>query len=150
MTDKQIIIYKKECYNEPHCSLNQVLEQLKAKEQECDKLRNFWSACQTKRAKTIDQLGKVKRELEHVKGLLTVSNKLNQALLNVRDELKKELEVAKGLAEIRHQCLEAVKELTNNANLPNVGLYIDSFLNEMFNKDENCHFDKIKELTKEM
>lgn len=36
MTDKQIIIYKKECYNEPHCSLNQVLEQLKAKEQECE------------------------------------------------------------------------------------------------------------------
>ena len=39
MTDKQIIIYKKECYNEPHCSLNQVLEQLKAKEQECEELK---------------------------------------------------------------------------------------------------------------
>lgn len=39
MTDKQIIIYKKECYNEPHCSLNQVLEQLKSKEQECEELR---------------------------------------------------------------------------------------------------------------
>ena len=35
MADKEIIIYKKECYNEPYCSLNQVLEQLKAKEQEC-------------------------------------------------------------------------------------------------------------------
>ena len=30
MADKEIIIYKKECYNEPYCSLNQVLEQLKA------------------------------------------------------------------------------------------------------------------------
>ena len=39
MTDKQIIIYKKECYNEPHCSLNQVLEQLKRKEQECEELK---------------------------------------------------------------------------------------------------------------
>ena len=37
--EKQIIIYKKECYNEPHCSLNQVLEQLKAKEQECEELK---------------------------------------------------------------------------------------------------------------
>ena len=37
--NKQIIIYKKECYNEPHCSLNQVLEQLKVKEQECEELK---------------------------------------------------------------------------------------------------------------
>jgi hypothetical protein len=36
MTDKQIIIYKKECYNEPHCSLNQVLEQLNAYKMEAD------------------------------------------------------------------------------------------------------------------
>jgi hypothetical protein len=36
MSDKQIIIYKKECYNEPHCSLNQVLEQLNAYKMEAD------------------------------------------------------------------------------------------------------------------
>ena len=36
MTDKQIIIYKKECYNEPHCSLNQVLEQLEAYKMEAE------------------------------------------------------------------------------------------------------------------
>ena len=36
MTDKQIIIYKKECYNEPYCSLNQVLEQLNAYKMEAD------------------------------------------------------------------------------------------------------------------
>ena len=46
------------------------------------------------------------------------------------EELKKELESTKGLAKIRYQCLEAVKELANNANLPNISLYIDSFLNE--------------------
>jgi cell division protein FtsB len=36
MTDKQIIIYKKECYNEPYCSLNQVLEQLEAYKMEAE------------------------------------------------------------------------------------------------------------------
>ena len=36
MIDKQIIIYKKECYNEPHCSLNQVLEQLNAYKMEAE------------------------------------------------------------------------------------------------------------------
>ena len=36
--DKQIIIYKKECCNEPYCSFSQVLEQLEAKEQECEEL----------------------------------------------------------------------------------------------------------------
>ena len=46
------------------------------------------------------------------------------------EELNKQLESTKGLAKIRYQCLEAVKELTKNANLPNISLYIDSFLNE--------------------
>ena len=46
------------------------------------------------------------------------------------EELKEQLESTKGLAKIRYQWLEAVKELANNANLPNISLYIDSFLNE--------------------
>lgn len=57
----------------------------------------------------------LKRELAHVKGLLTVANKLNQALLNEREKLKKENEILKSIL-----------------------------------KEENCHFDKIKELIKEM
>ena len=36
MTDKQIIIYKKECYNEPLCSLNQLLEHLNAYKMEAE------------------------------------------------------------------------------------------------------------------
>ena len=45
-------------------------------------------------------------------------------------QLEEKLEKAKGLAMLRRECLEAVKELANNANLPNISLYIDSFLNE--------------------
>ena len=45
-------------------------------------------------------------------------------------QLEEKFEKAKGLAMLRRKCLEAVKELTKNANLPNISLYIDSFLNE--------------------
>ena len=39
--EKQIIIYKKECYNEPHCSLNQVLEQLNAYKMEAKEVKEI-------------------------------------------------------------------------------------------------------------
>ena len=43
MTDKQIIQYKKECFEEPYCSLKEVLEELARKEQECGELKQFLS-----------------------------------------------------------------------------------------------------------
>ena len=67
MTDKQIIIYKKECYNEPHCSLNQVLEQLKAKEQECEELKETFDGLFKVQYKLADNNKKLRQCLTEIK-----------------------------------------------------------------------------------
>lgn len=43
MTDKQIVYYKKDCLNEPYCSLGKVIEQLNQLKAENDTLRQFLS-----------------------------------------------------------------------------------------------------------
>lgn len=121
---------------------NCLFKKLEAKEQECEELKELYNYYAFDR-----------RKPENITELKICINSVNEELIRLQqenEELKKELKNTKGLAMLRYQCLEAIKELANNANLPNVGLYIDSFLNEISNKDENCHFDKIKELTKEL
>lgn len=78
MADKEIIIYKKECYNEPYCSLNQVLEQLKAKEQECEELKQRLQQCWKVEYSFVEQLDQLKQT--------------NEELQKDNEELRKEVE----------------------------------------------------------
>lgn len=86
------------------------------KEQECEKWKNAYEVKEDALTESEEEY----EELEEQRNKLKAKNK----------ELKKQFESTKGLAKIRYQCLEAVKELTKNANLPNISLYIDSFLNK--------------------
>lgn len=57
-----------------------------------------------------------------------------------------------GLLDRYKECLEAVKEMSKNANLPNISLYIESFLNEMSQKSfsqkvKDVMFTPDKEIT---
>ena len=90
--NKQIIIYKKECYNEPHCSLNQVLEQLEAYKMEAEEGREINAELEAKNEelkKTCDILAlKRKRDFSDYQ---FQNNELKQQL----DQLKKENEELK-------------------------------------------------------
>ena len=77
MTDKQIIQYKKECFEEPYCSLREVLEELSRKEQECEEL---------------------KEQHQGDKGLITSTGKMNYQLLQEYDKLKTTLTEIKEIA----------------------------------------------------
>ena len=57
-----------------------------------------------------------------------------------------------GLLDRYKECLEAVKEMSKNANLPNISLYIESFLDEMSQKSfskkvKDVMFTPDKEIT---
>ena len=71
MTDKQIIIYKKECYNEPHCSLNQVLEQLNAYKMEADEGKEINAELKAENKHLNDLLNQALKELEKTRETLT-------------------------------------------------------------------------------
>ena len=43
--NKPIIYYKKDCLNEPYCSLKEVLEELSHRTQECEELKKEIKAC---------------------------------------------------------------------------------------------------------
>lgn len=43
--NKPIIYYKKDCFNEPYCSLKEVIEELSRKTQECEELREYHNKC---------------------------------------------------------------------------------------------------------
>ena len=133
MTDKQIIDlteidkkYKDKCslIKAGKCkNVNIFIEQsrkLKAKEQECESWKVLINEAQIEQRKLAQELEAYKMEAEE-------GREINAELKAENEELKKQLESTKGLAKIRYQCLEAVKELAKNANLPNISLYIDSF-----------------------
>jgi transcriptional/translational regulatory protein YebC/TACO1 len=96
MTDKQIIIYKKECYNEPYCSLNQVLEQLKRKEQECERLRfpmqdtNYAILAKEE----FEEYKKLKQTLEEIKEIASPYNDMsgNCVIVNCFEDMYKILQ----------------------------------------------------------
>jgi len=92
MTDKQIIIYKKECYNEPHCSLNQVLEQLNAYKMEADEGKEINAELKAENAE-------LKKQHQADKGLITSTGKQNYQLLQEYDKLKTALTEIKDIAE---------------------------------------------------
>lgn len=77
MTDKQIIIYKKECYNEPHCSLNQVLEQLEAYKMEAEEGKEINAELKAEN----------KTQKETIDGFLTILDKLGKSNIKLRETL---------------------------------------------------------------
>ena len=93
LEDKQIIIYKKECYNEPHCSLNQVLEQLKAKEQECEELK-----------KIIDEAKNSKLDLKSFLVGEAIQNEYEQQLDQLKEQIK-----------YQNNFIESLLKATNNS-----------------------------------
>lgn len=74
MTDKQIIYYKKDCFNEQYCSLKEVIEELSRKTQECDAVEydyqkqlentNKWIAECENLQQQLDQLKVAKEQAE--------------------------------------------------------------------------------------
>ena len=121
MTDKQIIQYKKECFEEPYCSLKEVLEELSRKEQECEELKkqndcNCLDSCCKKQ-----QLDQLKAENKH----------LNDLLNNALKELEKARENLTGIKEIA--------EFYNNSNMDDI-CYQDGIY-EILQKISECEVE---------
>ena len=111
--------FVKQLFKERNRAEYQIVElnkMVKAKEQECEELKDELLATKCMVTTQGMQYGRLYEQLDQLKA--------------ENEELKKQLESTKGLAMLRRECLEAVKVLANNANLPNISLYIDSFLNE--------------------
>jgi hypothetical protein len=133
MSDKQIIIYKKECYNEPHCSLNQVLEQLNAYKMEADE------------GKEIN--AELKAELEQEKNWHKTSDEISKANSEYTAKLKTEND---GLKEaLNESCLHNLTLMTGQRILLQILTEIKEIAEHCIKQDvcttcdnsDKCHIE---------
>ena len=88
-----IIQVKKECFNEPYCSLNKVLMQLDKKEQECEELKK-----------------QLERKEENYQKLL---NKSNKYIHNLVDENVQDISnLARQLDQLKAENEELIRRIT--------------------------------------
>lgn len=65
--DNNIIHYKKDCFNEPYCSLREVIEELSRKTNECEELRKERNRFKKQYRKNRLDRKKLEQKLERIK-----------------------------------------------------------------------------------
>lgn len=109
MTDKQIIYYKKDCFNEPYCSLEKVIEQFDLLKVENEELKNEIEACYNQvedfdiiATSKSNKLKQAEQKLEKIKQIvnklsLSINWNINknayeklQSILQIIDEVENE------------------------------------------------------------
>ena len=126
MTDKQIIIYKKECYNEPYCSLNQVLEQLEAYKMEAEEGKeiNAELKAENEELTTINArlLGRLEVDEKDTSLVFNLDKELRQKEKEFYTAIQKVVKFKETLTEIKEICKNN-DELKGDFNLVDCDKY---------------------------
>lgn len=175
MTDKQIIdceyfktgeikfctalnisFYNDFICNKGDCIILKLKEQLKAKEQECERLEEelyYWvngEYCDNE-CNVVKELDQLKKQHEADKGLITSTGKMNYQLLQEYDKLKTEnnniKETFDGLFKVQYkladnnkklrQCLTEIKEITEEWEGAESAYMVSSLILQKISEVEN-------------